>query len=261
VADRVPYLELDVIDRYMLAKYATVALGILQGYDEYDYGTIFQTLNAFLNVDLSALYIDVSKDCLYTFGARSRERRSVQTAMYIIADGLTRLMAPILSFTADEIWRYLPGAREESVHVAVFPAQAELEGFIDAGLIEEWVILLEAREMVNAALEKRRQEKLIGPPLQARVVIGTDDPQYVAVLRRYWDHLPMLFIVSEVVEDPAHPLRGEATAPGKSGTFFVSIERASGTKCERCWRYVGKISNDPAWAGLCERCQDALAET
>ena len=97
----------------------------------YDYGTIFQALNAFTTVDLSAFYADVSKDRLYTFAARSRERRSAQTAMYLMADGLTRLLAPILSFTADELWRHLPGAREESVHLALFPDAAELAALVD----------------------------------------------------------------------------------------------------------------------------------
>ena len=108
---------------------------------EYDYGTIFQALNAFATVDLSAFYADVSKDRLYTFAARSRERRSAQTAMYLMADGLTRLMAPILSFTADELWRFLPGAREESVHLALFPGDAELAALVDRELLERWTKL------------------------------------------------------------------------------------------------------------------------
>src|SRR5439155_488411 len=114
-ADAVDPGQREEVDRYILARYADVALRILRAYDEFNYGAIFQALNAFMTVDLSAFYNDVAKDRLYTLAARSPERRSAQTAMYIMADGLTRLMAPILSFTADELWRYLPGAREDSV--------------------------------------------------------------------------------------------------------------------------------------------------
>ena len=126
--DRVPLAQLEEVDRYILARYAEVGAAHparLRGVRLRR--PIFQALNAFATVDLSAFYDDVSKDRLYTFAPRSRERRSAQTAMYLMADGLTRLLAPILSFTADELWRYLPGAREESVHMALFPTAAELD--------------------------------------------------------------------------------------------------------------------------------------
>ncbi|PWT79447.1 MAG: isoleucine--tRNA ligase [Blastocatellia bacterium] len=255
-ADRVPYAELEEIDRYMLARYAGVGSRILRGYEEYDYGTVSQALNAFTTVDLSALYIDISKDRLYTMGARSRERRSGQTAIYTIADGLARLIAPMLSFTADEIWRHLPGAREESVHVARFPPAEELEALRDPELVTRWDRLVSLRARVLAEIEPLRKNKQIGSSLQARVVLtarGTD----LAFLERHLGDLPMLFIVSEVALRSA-PAENGAQEPRDPE---ISIERAKGTKCERCWRYVEKISRDPAWAGLCERCQDALAET
>src|SRR6187549_553292 len=125
--DRLPLDQLEEVDQYILARYASVAEQILSSYEEYDYGTICQTMNAFTTGDLSAFYADVSKDRLYTFAAGSRERRSAQTAMFVMADGLTRLLAPILSFTADELWRYLPGRDAESVHVSAFPVANELE--------------------------------------------------------------------------------------------------------------------------------------
>ena len=128
-----------------------VARRILVAYEDYDYGTIFQALNTFATVDLSSFYTDISKDRLYTFAARSPERRSAQTAMYLMADGLTRLMAPILSFTADELWRFLPGAREESVHMALFPTRAEIEPRCsDPSLLERWTKLTTLREQVLA---------------------------------------------------------------------------------------------------------------
>src|SRR6185295_18069534 len=120
-AHAVPIAQLEEVDRYILARYAAVAQTVVRAYESYDYGTIFQAINAFVTVDLSAFYADVSKDRLYTFAARSKARRSAQTAMHIMADGLTRLMAPILSFTSDELWRYMPGAKDDSVHVTLFP--------------------------------------------------------------------------------------------------------------------------------------------
>jgi isoleucyl-tRNA synthetase len=133
-----------------------------------------QLLVQFATVDLSSFYNDISKDRLYTFAARSSARRSAQTAMYLMADGLTRLMAPILSFTADELWRFLPGKREESVHVAVFPSAAELARFQDADLVNRWKQLVDVREQVLAEIEPLRKNKQIGSSLQAKVVLSAD---------------------------------------------------------------------------------------
>ena len=136
--DLVERSTLEEVDRYILARYAEVALKVRRAYSNYEYGVIFQAVNQFTTVDLSAFYADVSKDRLYTFAAASRERRSAQTAMYIIADGLARLLAPILSFSADEVWRYLPARQFDSVHIALFPDQAELESFADQTLLQQW---------------------------------------------------------------------------------------------------------------------------
>jgi len=247
--------KLEEVDRYILARYGEVSLRILRAYDAYDFSTIFQLLNTFTTVDLSAFYGDISKDRLYTFAARSRERRSAQSALYLMADGLTRLLAPILSFTADELWRFLPGRREESVHIAVFPLAADLEALVDRNLLDRWARLIDLREHVLAEIEPLRKEKRIGSSLQAKVVISATAAE-LAFLERYASHLPMLFIVSEVELRPA-PSDVEAHTETRPR---VTIERASGIKCERCWRYVPAVSSDPAWAGLCDRCQEALAE-
>jgi isoleucyl-tRNA synthetase len=251
--DRVPREGLEEVDRFILARYADLAHRLLKAYDDYDYPTIFQALNSFATVDLSALYNDISKDRLYTFATRSPERRSAQTAMYIMAEGLTRLLAPILVVTADELWRSLPGAREESVHLAVFPSAAELDALADADLVKRWARLTSLRERVLAHIEPLRKDKHIGSSLQAKVVL-TAAPAELAFLDAYEPDLPMLFIVSEVELRPA-----PADVEGhEEGAPRVTIERASGVKCERCWRYVRHLSKDPAWAGLCDRCQEAL---
>jgi isoleucyl-tRNA synthetase len=254
--DAVDRSRLEDVDRYILARYADMALRILKAYETYDYGTIFQALNTFATVDLSSFYADVSKDRLYTFAARSRERRAGQTAMYIMADGLTRLMAPILSFTADELWQYLPARREESVHLALFPDRAELEKLADRDLMTRWEKVADLRERVLAEIEPLRRNKQIGSSLQAKAVLSATEKE-LAALEPYLRDLPMLFIVSEVELRPA-PSDVEAHSEAQPR---VTIERAGGVKCERCWRYVPSVSKEPAWAGLCERCQDALAET
>jgi len=254
--DRVATARLEEVDRYILARYADVARRILHAYEEYDYSKISQALNAFATVDLSAFYNDVSKDRLYTFAARSPERRSAQTAMFIMADGLTRLMAPILSFTAEELWRYLPATREESVHMAVFPSAAELDALANADLVARWQRLTDLRVQVLAEIEPLRKDKRIGSSLQAKVVVSATTAE-LAQLEPYAKQLPMIFIVSDVELRPA-PDDVEAHTEARPR---VVIERAGGVKCERCWRYVPEVSADPAWAGLCDRCQYALAET
>jgi isoleucyl-tRNA synthetase len=246
--DVVPTAQLEEVDRFILARYGELALKVLEAYDTYDYPTIFQAVNAFATVDLSALYNDISKDRLYTFATRSKERRSAQTAMYVMAEGLARLIAPILSVSAEQLWHYLPGTRDESVHLALFPSAEELSALVDEDLLARWNRLSNLRERVLAQIEPLRKDKLIGSSLQARVVLTTskDDAPF---LEKYKNDLPMLFIVSDV------HLRA-----GDGDTTDIAIERADGVKCERCWRVVKSVSTDPAWAGICERCQDALAQ-
>jgi isoleucyl-tRNA synthetase len=254
-ADAVSLEDMEEVDRFILARYGETANRILRAFAEYDYPTIFQALNAFTTVDLSRLYNDISKDRLYTFAARSPERRSAQTAMHVMADGLARLVAPVLPVTADDLWKVLPGStREESVHLGLFPDERELRRFGDQDLLDRWARLIAVREAVLEKIEPLRTAKVIGSSLQARVVLTSSAAQ-VAWLAPYLSQLPMLFIVSQV-ELKTAPEGGSA---GEELT--IAIERACGVKCERCWRYVPSVSSDPSWAGLCERCQDALAET
>jgi len=243
--DSLTAADMQEVDRYALARYAEVAQGVLAAYDAYDFPSIFQKLNQLTTVDLSAFYADVSKDRLYTFGADSRERRSAQTAMYIIADGLARLLAPILPVTADDLWRYLPGRREPSVHLAEFPTAAELQAWRNDALIERWERLIDVRTVVNAALEVKRQDKTIGTSLGAKVIV-TAAGELGRLLNSVRDELAMLFIVSEVdlvvVDAPDRPIE-------------VLVEKAQGEKCPRCWRIVPSVKTD---TGLCDRCTGAL---
>jgi isoleucyl-tRNA synthetase len=260
--DRVALERMEEVDRYALARYAAAAGTVVDAYGRYDYPTIFQAINQFTTVDLSAFYADVSKDRLYTFAAASPERRSAQTAMYAIADGLVRLLAPILPVTTDELWRHLPGTREKSVHIAEFPTAANLAAWRDEGLEERWAILLEARSTVNAKLEALREKKAIGSSLQASVTIDVDDPPAAALLRRYADMLPMLFIVSSVTLGPraarADGALTQAPGDGSARQWTIDASPAAGEKCPRCWRVVPAVSSTADSLGLCERCVDAM---
>jgi isoleucyl-tRNA synthetase len=250
-ADQIGSGDLEEVDRFILARYGEMGQRLLRAYEEYDYQTIFQAINSFATLDLSAFYADVSKDRLYTFAARSRERRAAQTAMYIMADGLARLMAPILSFTADEVWRFLPqvAGRDDSVHLALFPTAAELSGISEEPLLERWAPLMDLRQAVLAEIEPLRKNKRIGSSLEAKVVIEAPAAE-LQFLQGYCRDLPMLFIVSEVELRPS----------ASDGPRRITIERASGVKCERCWRYVPAVSSEPEWEGVCPRCREALSE-
>jgi isoleucyl-tRNA synthetase len=247
--DRIPLARLQEVDKFALARYGTAAAAVLRAYEAYDYPTIFQAINQFTTVDLSAFYADVSKDRLYTFAAGSPDRRSAQTAMFTIADGLTRLLAPILPMTTEELWRHLPGVREESIHLAEFPR--DVESLIDADLMTRWDRIMRIRDDVNRALEAERQAKTIGNSLGARVTLraGGEDGR---LLEQYAEDLPMLFIVSQVDLE-----RGTDA----DSAVEITVARAEGQKCARCWRVVPSVSAESATEGLCDRCVDALQGT
>jgi isoleucyl-tRNA synthetase len=247
-ADSVPLEQLDPIDRYVLARFAAASTRVLDAYDTYEFATAAQTLNMLATVDLSAFYVDVTKDRMYTLGARSRERRSTQTAMFVLCDGLARLLAPILPVTADDLWRYMPGTRSASIHLEDFP---KVDHLLAPDLVADWDRLLQVRDAVNAALEEKRKEKVIGNSLSANVAITATGP-VAALLDRYRDHLPTLFIVSDLTLN-----LGTA-----DGADFVGVDggKARGVKCGRCWRYVPSVRTEPDWEGICDRCVDALAE-
>ena len=260
--DLVPIDELQEIDRFVLARYATAAATTVRSYERYEFQTISHTITRLLTVDLSAFYIDVSKDALYTRGAGSDSRRSVQTVMYIMADGLTRLLAPLLPVTTDELWQHLPGSRADSVHLADFPTDTET--YLDDALDQRWTRLLAIRDAVNVELEKLRQKKTVGTSLEARVVLRTNGTT-AQLLSRCADMLPTLFIVSgvEVIEDPTVAIDGEDPGSARwsepGGAVLIAATAAQGDKCPRCWRYVRAQSADPN--DVCGRCAEALSET
>jgi isoleucyl-tRNA synthetase len=257
---RVPYEQLPELDRWALTRLGELIPKVRRAYEDFEFHAIFHALNNFCSVDLSAVYLDILKDRLYTFRADSHLRRSSQTVLFDTLVALTKLMAPILSFTADELWRVLPeAARHESgaasVHLAVFPEPDPQ--WQDALLAERWDRLLHVRTVVQGGLEQRRREKMIGAPLEARVsIIATGDTYE---LLKSAD-LPALFIVSQVdlgrVE--AVPTEGVFLSEPAAGFAVQNIVKASGRKCERCWNFREAVGKDATHPTLCDRCREAI---
>jgi len=264
--DLVPADRLPALDRYALARYADAAIRIRDAYDRYDFPVIFQALAMFTTVDLSAFYVDVSKDRLYTLAPRSAARRAGQTAMYLMVDGLTRLMAPILPVMADELWQHLPGRREESVHLGMFPSG--LDALVDEAVVARWTRLIRLRDAVNVEIEKLRQQKIVGTSLAVKVRLEARGA-LAALLEENRGELPTLFITSQA-EVTTGGGGGRAAGSGAlqadyvesegSGTSIL-VSRADGMRCERCWRYVPEVSRAAAHQGICARCAEALAQS
>ncbi len=246
--------ELLEIDRWALSRLERLVGRVQKSYDDYEFHILYHAVHNFCSVDMSAFYLDVLKDRLYTARTGSLPHRSGQTAMYRILDALTRLIAPVLSFTAEDIWAELPGEREESVHLAQFP-RFEIS-LLDAGLEARYEKLLTMRSDVSKALELARTDKLIGHSLDARVLIEAPAGEWKELLELYRDELATLFIVSqaELAEGLADAVCGEEITSLK-----IKIEKAQGEKCERCWNYATSIGDDSNHPSICHRCSAALA--
>jgi isoleucyl-tRNA synthetase len=245
--DALEIREMFDVDRHILSRYARLEATMREAYERYDFQGLAHAVNEFVTVDLSALYLDVSKDRLYTFRANSRERRSAQTAVYAIADGLARLMAPIVPMTADEIWARLPGVREASVHLAAFPHNPE--SWIDGPLELRWETLARVRRSVNEQLELARGAKEIGAPLTAHVTVTVGDEAVYEILKAEEAGLPMLFIVSGVTLQ---------RSPDQATALEVKVAKAAGEKCPRCWRFVPALTPAGDDERVCPRCEEAL---
>jgi isoleucyl-tRNA synthetase len=245
--------EMLEIDRWALEELNAVVLRVRAGYEAYEFHTAYHALYNFCTITLSARYFDIIKDRLYTAAPRSHARRSAQTALHHIADALARLLAPILVFTADEIWENIlqtgaGEARDASIHLAEFPA-AHAE--VDSKLLARWTQLFDVRDVVLRALEEARIAKTIGSSLDARVSLTASGETY-ELLERYRDELRYLFIVSQVELSRAEERAGDSVQ--------VKVERAPGEKCERCWNYSTRIGEAARYPTVCERCVEALTE-
>jgi isoleucyl-tRNA synthetase len=249
--DRQPYASLDEVDRWVLDRLARLIDRVRRAYEEYQFHTVFHSVHNFCAVDLSALYLDVVKDRLYTSAADDPRRRAAQTTCHDIFTALARLTAPILTFTSEEAWQHLPGARSESVHLERFP-EVPLP-WLDDTLKREWDRLLEVRREVARALELARARKLIGSGLEASVRITSAPEDLPALLRAKHALLPTLFIVSRVDLGPA-PAGTVHYESQEIPGLVIDVERAPGDKCERCWLRRPTVGASPAHPSLCDRC-------
>ncbi|HYA97783.1 MAG TPA: class I tRNA ligase family protein, partial [Methylomirabilota bacterium] len=259
--DAVRNEQLEELDRWMLQRTADLAQKCLDWYAAYDFHRVYHAIHDYCVTDLSAFYYDVLKDRLYTRAARNPARRSAQTAVYEITSALVRLTAPILVFTAEEAWKYLPKKSGEpaSVHVAMFPTKAGLQQDLDEQTGRNWEWLFrEARSVVLAALEQARNSKKISGALEAKVAINGETPEAREILSRHAADLRYLFIVSGA----ALSKDGLADAFRLDGVkgLSVRVDRADGRKCERCWNYSPRVGENARYPTVCERCSEALAE-
>ena len=243
-----PWEQMPPLDQYMLVRTRELTEKVLRWYEDFEFHRIYHALNEFAVADLSQLYLDAVKDRIYTFAPQNTARRSAQTVLWMIAEALVRLVAPLLSFTADEIWQYMPemSNRLPSVHLELFPEPASLAATIDAEFMSDWAALLLIRDEALKSLEEARKAKQIGKALDARLVLEV--PQAMgALLERYRGSLKELLNVSQV-----------EVLTGPSPQIIATTLPADGTKCERCWNYSVHVGEDWRWPTVCERCSAAL---
>jgi isoleucyl-tRNA synthetase len=257
----VPAAELQEIDQWILVRTEELVKKCLVWYEEFAFHRVYQAVYAFATTDLSAVYFDILKDRLYTTATRSHARRSAQTALHRVTYALVRLLAPVMAFTTEEVWGYFvrPVGSGNSVHLAPFPTPWELTAGIDDAWrerLKNWDRLIEVRDVVLKSLEAARKRKFIGASLEARVRLKADEESYT-LLSGYAAELPSMFIVSQVVLENhgAEPLVQELKAH-----FAVSIERAEGVKCERCWKYTSDVGSKAELPTVCAACAGAVTE-
>jgi isoleucyl-tRNA synthetase len=244
--DGVSEEELLEIDRWALAELNRVTKRVLAAYEAFEFHNVYHALYSFATVTLSARYFDIIKDRLYTFAPHNRARRSAQTVLLRIGDALARMMAPILVFTADEVWENLPNRNEPAIHLAQFPSVIAES---DVSLSAEWERLFTIRDEVLRALEEARVAKQIGSSLQAKVGLAASGSAF-ELLQKHREDLRYLFIVSQVELEEAKNVE----------TVRIKISAADGTKCERCWNYSTLVGESARYPTVCERCVAALTE-
>lgn len=253
--DMLPNEELEELDKYALMKLDEVIDTARKGYEIYEYHTAAHAIHNFCVVDMSNFYFDVLKDRLYTSVSTSKTRRAAQTVLYQILDSLTLLLTPILAFTADEIWKFMPHDKSKNPESPLFNDIPQPD-FIktDDGFMEKWDKIHKIRVDVQKALEIARNEKKIGKSLEARIVLGADGELY-DFLKSVETALPEIFITSDV-----EVVQEKQAFTGDVEGLTVGVEGAKGEKCERCWKFSETVGKDAKHPQLCAHCAAVLAE-
>ena len=253
----IPYNEKDELDRWVLNQFQDLKTNILKAYQDYQFHLAFYWIHHFCAVTLSALYLDVSKDRLYTSKTNDKTRRSAQSTMNEIIVDLVRLMTPILSFTAEEVWEYLPSESKHgisSVHLASFPEP--ISEYRDEELTKRWDKLIAVRADIAKVLENARFQKIIGHPLDANVSICVvDNEEFFNFLTKYKDELKTILIVSgvNILAKETSPTDWEQSSSYKN--IWIQVEKAKGNKCGRCWQYSPSVGQNETHPTLCSRCE------
>lgn len=251
--DVLAYGELPELERFMLNRLARLQKRIIDAYDKYEFHLIYHAAHQFCSVDLGGFYLDIVKDILYCDAPASESRRAVQTVLYHLVTILTKLLAPVIPHTADEVWQYIPGEKAaESVHFTVWESLPD--EWYSEELEERWNALLTLRSDVSKALEVARNEKLIGSSVDAKVVLVPDKEQRELLDGFGVEELAKVFIVSEVEIGDS-----DAEAARFESGLGIRVEKASGEKCERCWKYSPEVGHDPEHSGLCPRCAEVVS--
>ncbi|MBW2466461.1 MAG: isoleucine--tRNA ligase [Deltaproteobacteria bacterium] len=258
--DRIPYQDMGELDRWALHQFETFKRRAVKAYDDFDFHIVFHGLYQFCGVTMSSLYLDIIKDRLYTAVPASEERKAAQTVLYDILSGMLCIMAPVMSFTAAEAWEHLPEEvnqeeRKPNVFLQEFPRVND--DALDNELDEKWRRLLEVRSEITKALETARRDKVIGHPLEAKVMVRATD-SLAEFLADKWDTLKMVSIVSELVQ--AESLEGDIHTSEELPELQISILPASGEKCERCWTRSETVGDDTNHPELCSRCTGVVAQ-
>ncbi|WP_164669083.1 isoleucine--tRNA ligase [Virgibacillus doumboii] len=249
--DAVPEAEMEEVDRYMLHRLQNLLKNVRDSYDIYEYSPIYSQIHNFCTVDLSAFYLDFAKDILYIEAADNHRRRSIQTAYYEIVTSLVKLLTPIIPHTTDEMWEYIPGAREESVQLTDIPEPRTIDGI--ENVQEKWDHFMKVRDDVLKALEEARNDKVIGKSLEANISLVPKDNVTKEVLEEI-PNIHQLFIVSGAdVTDDNHDAK-------EYRYVNVAVEKHPGEKCQRCWTASETVGEDKDHPELCTRCADIVKE-
>lgn len=248
--DMVSYNELQEIDKYALLKLNDLVRKCTESYENYDFHEAYQAINVFCVTDMSSFYLDIIKDRLYTAKANSKERRAAQTTMYIILDSLVRMLAPLTSFTAEEIWKYMNKSKNEKVESVMLTTYPEVNSqYENEELRAKWEKIVKIKEIVSKKLEEARAEKIIGHSLNAKVTLFAEGDLY-KFIKENKELLQTVFIISN--------LEVEENQRSNEEKLGVKIEQAEGEKCERCWMYSTTVGEDKENPTICHRCSEAL---
>jgi isoleucyl-tRNA synthetase len=254
--DAVPYDELLDMDKWILHRTQELVARVRKAYEDFEFHTFFHAFHNFCVVEMSAFYMDVLKDRMYTSKADSKERRSGQTAMYIVLDTMIKLMAPILSFTAEEVWQHLSKS-DRSIHLEEMPEVNP--AWMDEDLDESWSRMIEVRGEILKRLEIARTEKMIGHSLDALVQVFTAGSTY-ELIEQFEDQLASICIVSEAeLFGEEVPIPDDAVASEIIEHLNIRVSKAYGEKCPRCWQFRTTIGEDPAHPDICAKCAAALS--